>query len=134
MLETAHWDSAIKYFEGEVFFEPLNKYIEYFIDAVEKKPTDKQRNFYIKIQRGYQDLVAKSANLIKENIKDWDENVVFKIDDFSKKFLLVAINILNLEQPPIEWDLAFDMMEDEGRHQLTIYFENDELVTVGIDG
>lgn len=120
-----------KYFEGAGTFAPTNNEIEYFIPADISGPTQQQVDFYEKLQSNYPAISSKCSELIESEFRNWKED--FKINDFNSEFKLVAINIPEFKNDPIEWDMAFETEHDEN-HQFTVYFEGEEANRVGVDG
>jgi hypothetical protein len=71
---------ANSYFEGKVFFRPINEQIECSIDADFTGPTDEQRAFFKRIESSFEQLILKSKPLIEEEFNNWKDS--FEIKDF----------------------------------------------------
>lgn len=125
-------NSPLGLFSGDVLFEPLNKNIECLIDADKNGPNVEQQEFYKTIQKKYRDLIALATPLIKSELEDWNENL--KISDFDRDFNLIAIVIPALDKRPIIWDMLFNILNDEGGHDLTITFKDFDPDGIIIDG
>ncbi|MBP6904812.1 MAG: hypothetical protein KBB91_02025 [Candidatus Pacebacteria bacterium] len=125
-------NSSLGFFSGNILFEPLNKNIECLIDADTGGPKVEQQEFYKTIQKKYRGLITSAIPLIKSEFEAWDENL--KITEFDKDFNLIAISIPVLDKTPVIWDLAFNIVQDEGGHHLTITFQDFEPKEALIDG
>jgi hypothetical protein len=124
-------DSTKNYFEGKGKFKPTGDEIEYFVGADLNGPTNDQREFYIKVQDSYDDLISKITPLIEDEFKNWKDD--FKVKDFKKEFKLVAVTIPRLNTNVTIWDMSFETIHDDN-HQVTVDFKDFEPEGILIDG
>jgi hypothetical protein len=122
---------ANSYFEGKVFFKPINRQIECSIDADFTGPTDEQRAFFKRVESSFEQLILKSKPLIEEEFNNWIDNL--EIKDFKNEFKVVGISIPRMETYPSIWDMSFETIHD-ANHLITINFEDFNVSGILIDG
>jgi len=122
---------ADSYFEGKIFFRPINEQIECFIAADLTGPTDEQRAFFRKVESSFEQLILKSKPFIEEEFNNWKDS--FEIKDFKNEFKIVSILIPQKETYPSIWDMSFETIHD-ANHLITINFEDFNVSGILIDG
>ena len=119
------------YFEGNRWFSPIQKEVEYLITADPIGPSLQQRDFYKNVETNYKDLINKARPLIEQEFRNWKEH--FEIQDFEKEFKLVNLSIPRLDIKELIWDMSFETVHDEN-HLVTVNFKDFEIDAIVIDG
>ncbi|HKC36259.1 MAG TPA: hypothetical protein VKB95_09360 [Chitinophagaceae bacterium] len=119
------------YFECRRHFRPTDKIIEIGIDADESGPTQKQIDFFKKIEDNYFDVAKAVTPLIEDEFGNWKEG--FKIVNFQKEFEAVYLRLPRCEANPVIWEIAFESDHDRN-HTFTLTMSDLEAKEILIDG
>jgi hypothetical protein len=119
------------YIECKPFFEPINQNIEVFIDAETSEPSVEQKQFFLKIQKNYQEITKLVTPIIENEFQNWKDGM--KVIDFSKEFTPVGITLPRFEKTPINWSISFETVHDLD-HQIEITMQDFEAIGILIDG
>ena len=123
-------DASENYFEGKCYFTPTDSEMGYLIEAGKEGPTEKQKKFYIDLQKDFPKYIQKIKPFIKDEFRNWIEGL--EIKDFHKEFKLECITIPRLEYSPIAWDMRFTTIHDSDLY-ITIDFLDDQPNGILID-
>ena len=119
------------YFECRRHFMPTNKIIEIGIDGDESGPTQKQIDFFKRIEDNYSEVPKAVSPLIEDEFGNWKEG--FKIVNFQKEFEAVYLRLPRCETNPNIWEIAFDSDHDRN-HTFTLTMSDFEAKEILIDG
>ena len=119
----------MNYFEGNMLFPPVNRTINFIIDAPQEGPSDEQVDFFKTLLDRYDQLSTGASKMIEEEFRNWKEE--FRIRNFEEEFELVHFNIRSLNDSE-DLELAYNTNHDP--HTFTIYFKAFRPIWVGIDG
>lgn len=123
--------SPRNYFECKKYFQPLGKEIELAVDGDLNESREKQKEFFQKIENGYEEIKIAVLPIIEDTFQNWKEN--FEIVDFDKEFFLCYLSIPRCNVKPIVWEIAFDNIHDLN-HMVTVLMEDWEAKGIRIDG
>jgi hypothetical protein len=119
------------YLEAHVFFKPLGKPIECFVQGDSTGPFSNQQVFIEAIQANYQ--------LVRTQVVSWlsplfEASGKGPISDFEAEFNLVALSLHDItEGQATQWDILYEFVHDAD-HMFTILFEDWQAVGEQIDG
>jgi hypothetical protein len=124
-------DPTKNYFECRRHFKPKNDDIEIGIDGDITGPTQKQIDFFEKIENNYTGISNSIIVLIENEVRKWQED--FKIIDFEKEFKPVYLIIPRCDTKTNVWQIAFESDHDKN-HTFTLTMEDFTAIKILVDG
>lgn len=121
------------YWEAKRTFGPTGKEIDLLIDAPAERqpPSERQRDFYRKVEQHYPDLLAAAEAAVLPELEAWIGRPLDKPirDDLT----MTGFSIPDADLRHTEWDMAFDSASDMS-HFINVYFEGMKPTLVSFDG
>jgi len=124
-------DPAQSYFECERYFEPSGEKIGLSVTGSLTGPTQRQKDFFTRVEATYPWLVAKLTPLIEVEFGAWMPLPFIR--SFITEFKPIGLEIPACDKLPIEWEIVFDTVHDVN-HIVTVGMLGDEPQYVRIDG
>ncbi len=118
-------NSEFNHYHGHFIFKPTNTEIDIFLFSDKDGYDPKQKLFFEKIEKGYQDIIEKSVPKIEELLQKRKRKMI--IQDFKKEFTLFAISIPRI--PNKNWTLSFTS-EKHALGRITIHFNDMDVVSI----
>ena len=119
------------YFECKRNFQPIGKEIEVGIVGDLEGPSQKQKDFFRKIENNYHEYSKGIIPIIEAEVKNWTEE--FAIKNFNEEFTPVYLWLPKCESTPIIWEIAFESGHDLD-HTFTVTMNDDVAKEILIDG
>lgn len=116
---------------GSCPFSPSGKEIDFILDADETGPTQLQVDFFKSIENSFAAISESIVPLIEDEFRNWKDD--FAIEDFSKEFQPVFIQLPRCETLPVIWEIAFES-EHDLNHQFTVTMKDLTAESILIDG
>ena len=93
----------VGFWEGWIFFRPVNENVEILIDGNEEGPRESQRDLVSQIEKRYPDLVKEAIVRAQQEVKrgKWAANVK------AEEFKLEAIDLPKVEIEPNKFSLSY---------------------------
>jgi len=122
---------AESYFECKRYFSPIEGVIELGVTAQLSGPTQRQKDFFVQLEKDYSLIVAAVIPRIEDELRNWRPD--FRINNFEQEFTPVWLSISACDQQPVEWEIAFETVHDLN-HTISITMQNYQLLHILIDG
>lgn len=119
------------YWEGKGFFQPLNREIEYFIDAGKEGPTEEQVAFYKEVENRYEELLKQARVIFDRECGEWLSRDV--IEQYEKPYILSSLSIPRMDERPLQWEMSYDCALDVD-HLFSVQLRDWHAEGVTIDG
>jgi hypothetical protein len=104
-------DSARSYWEGKGVFAPLGNEIEFFIEADEAGPGEKQHELYRQIASKFDQLMMTVAPFLQ---REYEANTNAPCPpDISGVFRLDSLSIPKKESDDMEWEMGFSCNDSD---------------------
>lgn len=114
---TTFRDTSRNFYDGTVVFD--QKEISVTIEADEKGPTKKQKDFYAHLRNHYPAMKADVIiPYLKKELDDWEDE--HQIIDFDNEFTLDGISLPRITDQPVHWSLTLYSIAIS--HYVTIAF------------
>jgi len=126
---TTFKDSLKNFYDGEVNFQ--GKLIGINIEADENGPTNGQKEFFKKLDKGYSHIEQNIIlPFLKEELEDNVEDA--GLNNFANAFEFDGISIGRINSGKTEWSITYD--SKRMRHYVSIDFEEMKPMHMIIDG
>ncbi|MBB6329027.1 hypothetical protein FHS59_004691 [Algoriphagus iocasae] len=131
MLHLTFKDKSKNYYECNRQFHPKGSEIELGVEGDENGPKQNQKDFFLSIEKKYDEIVISIGPKIEVEFKNWKED--FRIKDFKKEFRPVYMFLPRCDKQPITWEIAFESDHDLN-HLFTVKMKDMSAIKVSIDG
>lgn len=118
------------FWEGAVYFAPLDLTIEVLVDSSGEEPVAAQHAFYRELQLRYESLRAPLGSLLHETYANWRQE--FPRRRIWEEFTLAAVVIPANGDPRTPWELSYECRSDE--HSFDVQMEGWTPQGVAING
>ncbi|MCG2616723.1 hypothetical protein LZZ85_20660 [Terrimonas sp. NA20] len=123
-------DPSKAFLSGAGYFAPAEKEIEHLIEASEQGPSQSQRDFYLDLQRNYDQYLLKIIPRLEEEFRKYEEN--FSIKNFREEFSLDSLTVPRITRETPDWEISFTTIHDG--HVFTIQMTGDAPGDITLDG
>jgi hypothetical protein len=131
MLHVTSKDASKNYYECNRQFLPKGSAIELGVEGDEKGPQQIQKEFFLSIEKNYDEIAISIAPIIENEFKNWKED--FRIQDFKNEFKPVYMFLPHCVTKPVTWEIAFESDYDLNHH-ISVTMQDMKAVEVLIDG